>query len=82
MQVLNALSWFWIGHPDQLDINEGKGIEAWSKQVIVAFEVFVLKVKEELQSKADKINKLNQKMENVSHSGYIYAKDSSPNRFL
>ena len=50
--------------------------------MIVAFGVSAPKVKEELQSKADKINKLNQKMENVSHSGYIYAKDSSPNRFL
>ena len=45
--------------------------------MIVAFEVFVLKVKEELQSKADKINKLNQKMENIPHSRYIYGKEVS-----
>lgn len=70
----NALSRFWAGHPARPDMIEGESIGAWSKRVVAAFEALAPEVKEDLQSEADEINKLNQKLQKAPHSEYVRAK--------
>lgn len=53
---------------------EGESIGAWSKRVVAAFEALAPEVKEDLQSEADEINKLNQKLQKAPHSEYVRAK--------